>query len=343
MRVLIILATLISSLSSVSSFNSMFFNHWHCIGITKNVDFKSPYKFNVGELPLVLWKDNNDNLLSAINICRHLGSKLDEGPIVNGSLLCPYHGLKHDKKQSYGRIMEYQDRLWWSYKPVRKTPHSIPFYSKEGYVTQHLQIDMNVGLKDCAYNSMDLHHPEFVHKGLLGFGSSVPPSHVRTIPFADRVGLEFDYHIKPNIRYISKDMKISRREKYTKNFNMFVNPTIAWSKVSVDNGEKNLIIYVSMLPIKSDVTRWFVSIHHNFNNENIFQRYILKTATKLILNQDYKQFKRMYPDNALKDASTFQFMLKHDAPIEHIKELLKGYIYPDVKYCADFVKMTRKS
>jgi hypothetical protein len=189
---------------------------------------------------------------------------------------------------------------------------------------------------------VDLHHPEFVHKGVLGFGSSIPPSNVRTIPFPDRVGLEFDYHIKSNIRYISREMNISHRDKYTKNFNMFIEPTIAWSKVSIDNGNKNLIIYVDMLPIKQDVTRWFVSMHHNFNNDNIFQKYVLKTATRLILSQDYKQFKKMYPDNLLKEVSTFQFMLKHDEPIEYIKEILQNYTYPDVKYCADFVKLTRK-
>jgi phenylpropionate dioxygenase-like ring-hydroxylating dioxygenase large terminal subunit len=338
-EIVLLFATLISC---ASSFNFGFFNHWHCVGITKNIDLKTPYKFNVGELPLVLWKDNNENLISTVNICRHLGSTLDNGLIVNGSLLCPYHGLKHDKKQAYGKIIDYQGKLWWSYKPLRKTPHSIPFYNKKGYVTQHLQIDMNAGLKDCAYNSMDLHHPEFVHKGLLGFGSSIPPSNVRTIPFPDRVGLEFDYHIKSNIRYISREMNISRCDKYTKNFNMFIEPTIAWSKVSIDNGEKNLIIYVDMLPIKKDVTRWFVSMHHNFNNDNIFQKYVLKTATRLILSQDYKQFKKMYPDNLLKEVSTFQFMLKHDEPIEYIKEMLQNYTYPDVKYCADFVKMTRK-
>ena len=333
---------LISILSNALAFKYGFFNHWHCIGITKNVDLNMPYKFNVGELPLVLWKDNKNDLISTINICHHLGSTLDSGPLVNGSLLCPYHGLKHDKKHSYGKIIDYQGKLWWSYKPLRKQPHSIPFFNKAGYVTQHLQINMNAGLKDCAYNSMDLHHPEFVHKGLLGFGSSIPPSNVRTIHYKDRVGLEFDYHIKSNIRYMSKDMDMTECNKYTKNYNMFIEPTIAWSKVSIDDTNKNLIIFVDMLPIKKNVTRWFVSIHHNFNNDNIFLKYILKVATRLILAQDYKQFQRMYPDNELKDVATFQFMLKHDAPIKYMKTLLENYTYPDVKYCAEFIKMTRK-
>jgi phenylpropionate dioxygenase-like ring-hydroxylating dioxygenase large terminal subunit len=341
-ELILLLVTIFSSLPCTSCYNFGFFNHWHCIGITENVNFKTPYKFNVGDLPLVLWKDSNNNLVSTVNICRHLGSTLDQGPVINGSLLCPYHGLKHDKKQAYGKIIDYQGKLWWSYKPFRKTPHSIPFYKQSGYVTQHLQIDMNAGLKDCAYNSMDLHHPEFIHKGLLGFGSSVPPSNVRTIPHKDRVGLEFDYHIKSNIRVISSEMNISRCDRYTKNFNMYIEPSTAWSKVSVDSGNKNLIICVNMLPIKPNVTRWYVSIHHNFNNENALQKHLLKMATHMILSQDYKQFNNMYPDNALKDVSTFQFMLKHDQPIECIKDLLKDYVYPDVRYCANFVKMTRK-
>jgi hypothetical protein len=88
------------------------------------------------------------------------------------------------------------------------------------------------------------------------------------------------------------------------------------------------------------VTRWFVSVHHNFNKNNALQKYILKTATRLILNQDYKQFNKMYPNNDIKDASTFHFMLKHDKPIEGVKDLLHNYAYPDVKLCADFIKMT---
>lgn len=330
----------VSIISGISSFNFGLFNNWHCVGITDNIDFNYPHKFNIGELPLVLWKDDNERLISTVNICRHLGSTLDSGKIINGSLLCPYHGLKHDKKQSYGKIIDYQGKLWWSYKPKRKTPHSIPFYNKKGYVTQHLEIDMNAGLKDCAYNSLDLHHPEFVHKGIFGFGSSIPPSNVKTINFKDRVGLEFDYHIKQNIRYISQEMNITEKNKYTKNFNMFIEPITTWSKVSIDNGEKNLIIYVSMLPLKEELTRWYISIHHNFNNDNIIQKYILKLATELILGQDQRQFKKMYPNNELKEISTFKFMLKNDKPIEHIKELLNNYIYPDVKYCVNFMKLT---
>lgn len=325
----------------VNAFNFGFFNNWHCIGITKNIDINKPYNFNIGELPLVLWKDDKNNLLSTVNICRHLGSSLHEGPIINGSLLCPYHGLKHDKKQSYGKIMNYQGKLWWSYKPFKDKPHSIPFYNNKGYSTQHLQIDMNAGLKDCVYNSMDLHHPEYIHKGFLGFGSSIPPSNVNTHLFKDRIGLNFDYHIKENIRYISKDMDIDYNDKYTKNFNMFIIPSTTWSKVNLDGGEKNLIVYVNMLPIKPEKTRWFVTIHHNFNNNNFIEKYVLKIATKLILNQDYQQFNRMIKNNELKDVTTFDFMLKHDKPIEYIKEMLKDYTYPDVKICTEFLKITK--
>ena len=135
-------------------------------------------------------------------------------------------------------------------------------------------------------------------------------------------------------------MKISKNKKYTKNFNMYIYPNIAWSKVSIDDSDKNIIIYVSMLPIKNDKTRWFVSIHHNFNNDNSLQKSIMKISTELILNQDYKQFNKMYPSNKIKDECTFHFMLKNDLSIEYIKELLKSYTYPNIEYCSKFIKMT---
>ena len=59
------------------------FNHWHCIDFINNINKKKPYSFNIGELPLVSWFDNSENPYTTINICSHMGSKLDEGQIKN--------------------------------------------------------------------------------------------------------------------------------------------------------------------------------------------------------------------------------------------------------------------
>lgn len=43
-----------------------FLNYWNCVGFSKDIDFTKPYKCNIGDIPLVLWK-NDTNILSTIN------------------------------------------------------------------------------------------------------------------------------------------------------------------------------------------------------------------------------------------------------------------------------------
>ena len=50
-----------------------FFQNWHCLGIVDKIDFTKPYSINVGDLPLVVWKNPNTQKISTvINICRHM-------------------------------------------------------------------------------------------------------------------------------------------------------------------------------------------------------------------------------------------------------------------------------
>ena len=326
----------LSSILCINSFPVDLFRQWHCVGISKNINFHTPYKFNIGELPLVAWKNKHNSILSTINICRHMGSKLHHGSIINGSLICPYHGLKHDTENTCGNIIEYQDKIWWSFRPRNKYPPNIPYYKDTSYVTQHIQIDMNAGLKDCALNSMDLQHPEYVHKGPFGFGSDKPISNFKTLLFKDRIGIHFEYPMKNNIKYICNDMN-----NFSKNFNMFIYPSTAWSKVNIEGSSKNLIICINMLPLEPNKTRWFVTIKHNFNNKNFIEKFLMKIATKLILYQDQLQFNKMALNNELKESKTYQFMMKYDRPIEYVNYLFRDYRYPDIRLCTKFIKMLK--
>ena len=63
-----------------------FFNHWHCIAIKQNINPLKPIKVNIGELPLVLWKGRNEKeWITTLNICKHMGSQLDNGIITSNS------------------------------------------------------------------------------------------------------------------------------------------------------------------------------------------------------------------------------------------------------------------
>jgi phenylpropionate dioxygenase-like ring-hydroxylating dioxygenase large terminal subunit len=308
-------------LISISNTNA-FLNYWNCIGFSKDIDLSKPYKCNIGDIPLVLWK-NETNILSTINICKHLGSTLDQGWISNNCLVCPYHGLKHTHKDSFGIITECDGKIWWNMNESTITkPPIIPF---KKYETSYITVDMNEDLPYCAYNSMDLNHPEYIHNTMFGFGSHKKPKRFKTYDFNDKVGISFEYYLKKNIKY----MNYNTDKNYTYNFNMFQYPSTAWSCVQIGEDNAKMIIGVSMLPLTPSKTRWFVTVRHNYMN-GLIGRNIIKSLTYMILSQDYMQFKRQSTNNILKDKYLLTKVLEHDEPIILLKGIFKKYKYPTI-------------
>jgi nitrite reductase/ring-hydroxylating ferredoxin subunit len=321
---------LLLQISLVSSLNP-FLKQWQCLGITSNIDFSRPFACNIGDLPLVVWKDNSGKLISTMNICKHMGSKLDTGKIVNGCLKCNYHGLEFSEKDKFGEVFEQDGKIFWAHNPIHKRPFRIPFFTNPNYVNNFLQIDMDCSLLDSAYNTMDIRHPEYVHNN-LGFGSSLYPLNIKPYRFHDRVGLAFDY--------LSNDlMKFINNVNQTHNFHMYVSPSFTWSRVSFN--DNHLIISVNFLPLERKKTRWFVTIGQNYNKSPNGQHFT-KMLAKTIVSQDFTQLKHQYKENDLKRALLFGHIFKDEEAIVWLNELLKDYKYPDIRDCVDIIHNVTK-
>jgi len=302
-----------------------FFSNWHCVGIKETTDFSKPVKFNIGDLPLVMWKNNENELITCLNICKHMGSKLDKGVITNnGCLKCPYHGLEFSKNDKFGETIEHEGKIFWSHKPSLLTPHNIPFFNNHHYEKSFLQIDMEASLPDSAFNTMDLRHPEYVHTG--AFGSSIPPTNIKHYKFKDRIGISFDYAQNPIMKILNDNQILSN------NFHMFLYPSFTWSRVSFNN--KNLIIAVNFLPLENKKTRWYVTICHNYYKSPM-QKNIMKGFAAYILSQDYLQMKNQYPENKLKSAVLFNHTFKDEDIMLWLSTEFKDYKFPDINVCMD--------
>lgn len=315
-------------IAEYNAFTPSILNHWNCIGFNKNIDWSKPYKFNVGDIPLVAWQTANGEKIASLNICQHLGSELDKGEIKDGCLMCPYHNLPHTKNDAIGTIAEHDDKIWWSLDPVTELIPTMPFHNNDDFVTSHLQVDMDESLPFCAYNSIDLSHPEFVHSA--GFGSSEAPTEFDSFTFNNKktdyksVGIFFKYHMKNNIKLLNMELK----HNSSKNFNMFTYPSTAWSLVSL--GSQKMVVGVSMLPIEKDKTRWFVTVRHNYM-KNFLSKELIKHMTYYILNQDEQQFKKQAKQSDLKEAYCFKKTLVYDEPIMKLRDMFKSYKYPNIK------------
>uniref|UniRef100_A0A6C0DCS8 Rieske domain-containing protein n=1 Tax=viral metagenome TaxID=1070528 RepID=A0A6C0DCS8_9ZZZZ len=308
-----------------------FFNHWHCIGIKNKIDLSKPYKVNIGELPLVLWNDKKNNkLITTINICKHMGSRLDNGVITeSGCLKCQYHGLEMSNLDNFGETIEYQGKIFWSYKPKNKKPGSIPFYNNKEYETSFLEIDMDCSLTDSAFNTMDIRHPEYVHNKIVGFGNNIYPTNIKYYNWTDQIGLSFDYSSNRIMRQINDNTR------KTSNFHMYQYPSFTWSRVSFN--EKHLIIGVNFLPLGKKKTRWYVTLCHNYYKSEIGKK-IMKLLALTILSQDFIQMYNQYEDNELKKLILFNHKFVDEEPILELNRLFKNYEYPDVNLCAELYK-----
>jgi phenylpropionate dioxygenase-like ring-hydroxylating dioxygenase large terminal subunit len=318
----------------VATAYSPLFRHWTCIGIRSQIDFSKPYKTNIGELPLVVWENPvNGALTTALNICKHMGSRLDVGKITPmGCLKCPYHGLEFSHEDRFGETVEHEGKVFWAYNPVKPTPYSVPFFRNRAYEKSFLKIDMDCSLTDSAYNTMDFRHPEFVHNKVVGFGNVIPPSNVKHWVYdlaKDRVGLSFDYASNRIMRTINDNVRSTR------NYHMYMYPTFSWSKVSFE--KKHLMIGVHLQPLGPKKTRWYITLCHNYYDSTLGKEF-MKALAMTILNQDYMQMRDQAAESALKREVLFEHVFKDEEPILHLKRWFADYQYPDIDQCVELYK-----
>jgi len=338
--ILNIFSLLVSSLFvSCSSLDTKFFNNWHCIGIKENMDFSKPYKTNIGDLPLVLWKNRQTNkLITTINICKHMGSKLDNGVITHdGCLKCQYHGLENTYDDKFGETIEHEGKIFWAYKPIKPKPYSVPFFNNPNFVHSFLEIDMKCSLTDSAFNTMDLRHPEYVHSGLFGFGSNIPPRNIKQYTYQDksRIGLSFDYESNKNIR------QLNMGANYTNNYHMYIYPSFSWSKVTFDRNN-HLVIGVNLLPLENKNTRWYITICNNYLKSSL-EKEFLKMLASTILSQDYIQMKNQHKEDELKRLILFGHIFKDEDVLLLLRDMLNDYSYPDSQICSELYRDYIKS
>lgn len=328
--------------TQVYSYSLSFFNHWHCIGIKDTIDFKKPYVSNIGDLPLVTWMNPVTNKLTTmINICKHMGSKLNNAKVIDtGCLKCQYHGLEFSNLDKFGETVEHEGKIFWAYSPKNKTPYNVPFYNNKDYETSCIQIDMDGSLPDSAYNSMDLRHPEYVHGNIFGFGSSIPPVNIKQYLYSyknkitDRVGLSFNYKSNRVISAINNNKGLSH------NFHMYIYPSFSWSKVTFNND--HLIIGLNLLPLAENKTRWFVTICHNYKKSD-FGKNLMKMLASTILGQDRIQMANQHKEDPLKKAMLFDYIFKDEEVIEWLHTMFQEYKYPSIEMCAELYRQARQA
>jgi len=302
------------------------FREWYYFGFEKNIDRTKPYKFNIGELPLVTWFDNKNNTYSTINICKHMGATLSNGEISkNGNLICPNHKLQYNYYDKFGITTIYQNKLWWSYDPIDILPPKIPLYNKN-YETLYMEFNTNSYITDCLTHFMDVNN----YYNPIGYDINLQASDVNNYRFNfNNVGISFNYNMLTNLK---SNIKLSE------NYLHYKYPSTIWFKNSKSYREKNrldfdnIILNINLLPINITNTKWYVTVTFNNLQKSITRKHIIQ---KYIYNMLMKQFELL--SNQSNNILLKQNMMTHRKHIiydninQDFEYLLKRYKYPDIQ------------
>jgi len=349
-------SSFLTSDKGMSALNPVF-SKWSCIGIKSDIEKVSgAFPFQIGDLPMIGWKNvTGGQYLARVNICNHMGSTLNSACVTGeGRLKCQYHGLEFGSCDTMGTIVESQGKLFWSYEPeAAGSIPGLPSYDDADYDTMTFEYEMPCSLPDAAYNSMDLHHPAYVHRSLFGFGSPIPPTNIKSHYFEGdnyKAGLSFDY--------ISEGLSAAvKNSKETNNYHEYIFPTFTWSRVSfqrtdnkefpastltlhesIKNANKNhLEIGVHFLPVGLKRTKWFVTVAQNYV-KSVWKKPLVMSMALSILSQDYVQMEKQAPENALKRDLMFQRLIDNEEVLAKMRPWFeKEYRYPDLEDSRDLI------
>ena len=115
-------------------------NQWYAIYLSKDVK-KKPVGIKRFNQNLVLWRNNDGELLCMPDVCCHRKAKLSLGKINNGCLACPYHGFEYNTEGRVCKIPAHDEK-----EKVPSRFHVTPFVVREseGFIWFWYSIDAKI-------------------------------------------------------------------------------------------------------------------------------------------------------------------------------------------------------
>jgi len=145
---------------------------WYAICPSKELKKNTLHYFSLYDEPLVLYRDEHENVRCIKNICPHRGASFFGGTLSNGVITCPYHGAKFSSEgscQNLDRITcshiidnnydNYAKKIHLSqYKALEKDEYIFVHFSKKS------ETDLNNISEDSPISNYELSDNGFSHQ-----------------------------------------------------------------------------------------------------------------------------------------------------------------------------------
>jgi phenylpropionate dioxygenase-like ring-hydroxylating dioxygenase large terminal subunit len=163
-------------------------NNWYIACVAHELPKNKAIKRTLYDKSYVLFRDKEGKPTAMLNRCLHRLTQLETGPIIDGELMCPYHGWTYDRDGNVTNIPSEgpdqqrkkmcnkalptveQDGVIWVWmgegEPTTETPPwRFPFWDDPKWVKYYMITDFENEITNLAENFMDVPHTVYVHKG----------------------------------------------------------------------------------------------------------------------------------------------------------------------------------
>jgi phenylpropionate dioxygenase-like ring-hydroxylating dioxygenase large terminal subunit len=290
----------------------MIYNQWYVILESSELKLRKPIKIKRLNQHLALWRDETGSACCIEDRCCHRGASLSCGKLVDGQLMCPFHGFIFDKSgkvqvipangknKIVPEIMKVQAYatyetfgfiwLWWG-EEDKKTAE--PFFFKElaefSYST--LKDHWNVHYSRAIENQLDVVHLPFVHKTTIGRGN-------KTLVNGPVVTLENElltFYVD-NVRDDGKTipLKPDEIENYRELFSLQFHFPNIWQNFISDK----IRAFAAFVPVDEENTIIYIRYYQRLIKFPLLKElfnYLGKISSLIILRQDKRVVETQVP------------------------------------------------
>jgi phenylpropionate dioxygenase-like ring-hydroxylating dioxygenase large terminal subunit len=104
---------------------------WYVIDEVKNIENNILYKKTILNKHYVIWRNSKNEYNAIDNACCHRGASLANGKLMNGNVICPYHGATFNKE---GNLLEIPGETKKNFALACYKQNSYPIFEKNGWV-----------------------------------------------------------------------------------------------------------------------------------------------------------------------------------------------------------------
>ena len=174
----------------------VFKRFWYPVMPTSQMS-EQPQSFELLGQKLVLWLDDSGEALVATDRCCHRSAQLSKGQVIEGNIVCPYHGWRFNGEGTCVEVPQLKDNsqipktyqidtylarerygyIWVCLgEPLNEIPN-IPEASDRNFrlIPELYEIRHCAGLR-VMENEFDLAHPSFVHTATFGSADRFIPN-----------------------------------------------------------------------------------------------------------------------------------------------------------------------